>query len=141
MLGRCCCLFLLLLLCGVQCIEQAQARLPETPRFRRFGQEQGVPKSVVAAELDHQGYLWMATEDGLARYDGVEFSLWRHTIGLSGSLPDNMLEDLYIDSGDRVWVASRNGLSVLDAGRKEFERISFTQENISCKLGVRCITT
>ncbi|MBN7136267.1 hypothetical protein A7A76_16100 [Lysobacter enzymogenes] len=139
MLVRCWCL-LLLLLCAASCIEQAQARLPETPRFRRFGQEQGVPKSVVAAELDHQGYLWMATEDGLARYDGVEFSLWRHTMGLSGSLPDNMLEDLYIDAGDRIWVASRNGLSVLGADRKEFERLSFGGANASCSDNVTFVT-
>ncbi|ALN56501.1 histidine kinase-, DNA gyrase B-, and HSP90-like ATPase [Lysobacter enzymogenes] len=140
MLGRCCGLLLLLALCAVQCVEQAQARLPETPRFRRFGQEQGLPKSVVAAELDHQGYLWMATEDGLARYDGVEFTLWRHVIGLSGSLPDNMLEDLYIDSGDRIWVASRDGLSWLGADRKEFERISFDGANANCSDNVTFLT-
>ncbi|MFD1297488.1 ATP-binding protein [Lysobacter gummosus] len=139
MLGRSLCLLLLLLL-GAQFADEAQARLPETPRFRRFGQEQGLPKSVVAMELDHQGYLWIATEDGLARYDGVEFSLWRHTIGLSGSLPDNMLEDLYVDAGDRVWVASRNGLSYLGADRKEFVRISFSGADASCSDDVSYLT-
>ncbi|MGH8081052.1 MAG: ATP-binding protein [Lysobacter sp.] len=139
MLGRSLCL-LLLLLCCAQFANEAQARLPETPRFRRFGQEQGLPKSVVAMELDHQGYLWIATEDGLARYDGVEFALWRHTIGLSGSLPDNMLEDLYVDAGDRVWVASRDGLSYLGAERKEFVRLSFTGDDAACSDDVSYLT-
>ena len=139
MLGRSLCL-LLLLLCCAQFANEAQARLPETPRFRRFGQEQGLPKSVGAMELDHQGYLWIGTEDGLARYDGVEFTLWRHTIGLSGSLPDNMLEDIYVDAGDRIWVASRDGLSVLGADRKEFTRIALTGAEATCSDDVLYLT-
>ena len=139
MLGRSVCL-LLLLLFGAQFAMQAQARLPETPRFRRFGQEQGLPKSVVAMELDRQGYLWIATEDGLARYDGVAFTLWRHTIGLSGSLPDNMLEDVYIDARDRVWVASRDGLSWLGSDRKEFVRVAFRGADASCSDDVSYLT-
>ncbi|MGO1073763.1 ATP-binding protein [Lysobacter sp. CA199] len=139
MLGRSLCL-LLLLLCCAQFATEAQARLPETPRFRRFGQEQGLPKSVVAMELDHQGYLWIASEDGLARYDGVEFALWRHTIGLSGSLPDNMLEDIYVDAGDRIWVASRDGLSYLGADRKEFVRVVFNGADAPCSDNVSYLT-
>ncbi|QWF18295.1 hybrid sensor histidine kinase/response regulator [Lysobacter capsici] len=139
MLGRSLCL-LLLLLFGAQFAMQAQARLPETPRFRRFGQEQGLPKSVLAMELDHQGYLWIATEDGLARYDGVAFSTWRHTIGLSGSLPDNMLEDLYIDASDRIWVASRDGLAWLGSDRKEFVRVAFRGADASCSDDVSYLT-
>ncbi|MEI2456298.1 sensor histidine kinase [Lysobacter firmicutimachus] len=119
---------------------QVEARLPETPRFRRFGQEQGLPKSVVSMDLDHQGYLWIATEDGLARYDGVEFARWRHTIGLSGSLPDNMIEDVYVDARDRVWVASRDGLSWLGRDRKEFVRIAFEGDNARCSDDVSYLT-
>ncbi|MGO1001767.1 ATP-binding protein [Lysobacter sp. CA196] len=134
MLGRCLCLLMLLF------AMQAEARLPETPRFRRYGQEQGLPKSVVSMDLDRQGYLWIATEDGLARYDGVEFTVWRHIIGLSGSLPDNMIEDVYVDGRDRVWVASRDGLSWLGSDRKEFVRVAFEGQDASCSDDVSYMT-
>ena len=69
---------------------------------------------------DHAGYLWLATPDGLARYDGVGFRIWRNIPGDPGSLPGNNVQALHVDAQDRIWIASEaGGLSVLDARRQQ----------------------
>ncbi len=52
----------------------ATAAVPEMPRFRVLDATSGLPSNVVRAMLqDAAGYLWLATSDGLARYDGTAF--------------------------------------------------------------------
>ncbi|MHB8912851.1 MAG: hybrid sensor histidine kinase/response regulator, partial [Lysobacter sp.] len=70
---------------------------------------------------DRAGYLWVATTDGLARYDGVGVRVWRHVPGDPAALPGNYIAAVHVDGKDRVWVAIEGrGLSVLDAGRESF---------------------
>ena len=57
----------------------ALAAVPERPRFRIVGAAQGLPSTEIKAlARDHHGYLWIATADGLARYDGVGMRVWRY---------------------------------------------------------------
>jgi signal transduction histidine kinase/CheY-like chemotaxis protein len=74
--------------------------------FRAFGVADGLPASQVQAiAQDRAGYLWLATPDGLARYDGLAFTVWRHVPGQPGSLPGNAVESVFVDGEDQVWVA------------------------------------
>ena len=71
-----------ILLLALACQGTAHAAVPETPRFRLLGVAEGMPSSSVnALARDRDGYLWVATIDGLARYDGVGFRVWRHVPG------------------------------------------------------------
>src|SRR5688500_10984261 len=99
--------------------EVLEAGVPETPRFRLLGVGDGLPSSkVTALARDRDGYLWIATADGLARHDGVGFRVWRHEPGDPGALPGNNVQALHVDGDDRVWVATEfGGLSVLDRAR------------------------
>jgi len=109
----------LLVLMGV-CSALAQAQVPQRPVFHLSTVGDGLPSATVAAlASDSQGYLWVATFDGLARYDGTEFTVWQHDPRDPSSVAANMLQAMYIDPQDRVWVAG-SGLSVLDAQRKGF---------------------
>ena len=99
-----------------------QATVPEIPRFRLLGAGDGLPSTTIPAlARDRSGYLWMATWDGLARYDGVGFKVWRHDPADPASLPGNVVQALHIDAADRVWVGTENGgLSVMEADRGGF---------------------
>lgn len=104
---------LLALLCG-----GAPASSLDTPQPRQFSVLDGLPSNGInAIAEDRQGYLWIATRDGLARYDGVGFRIWR----VGNGLPGNYLWAVHVDAADRVWVGLRDaGLAMLDAQRRHF---------------------
>lgn len=60
---------------------------------------------------DHKGYMWMATNLGLIRYNGIEAEKYEHRINGSTTNEDN-IEAIYVDSKDVIWIGSRSGLSV-----------------------------
>lgn len=104
------------------CVFRAAAAVPETPRFRIIGPAQGLPSTdIKALARDRAGYLWIATADGLARYDGIGMRVWRHDPADPKSLTGNNVQALHIDQRDRVWVAVEGGgISMLDAQRRTF---------------------
>lgn len=102
-----------LLLAGV-----AGAAVPLLPQPRQISVFNGLPSNRVnGIAEDGQGYLWIATRDGLARYDGVGFRIWRVGEGLR----DNFVWSVHVDARDRVWLGTTSaGLAMLDADRGEF---------------------
>ncbi len=117
MLHRFCMLLVFWLLCL-----NALAAVPERPHFRVLGPAQGLPSTEIKAlARDREGYLWIATADGLARYDGVGMRVWRYDPANPAGLPGNNIQTLMVDAHDRVWAAVEGaGVSVLDAQRHAF---------------------
>ena len=95
---------------------------PQLPFPRQLSVFDGLPSNRInALAEDRQGYLWIATRDGLARYDGVGYRIWRIDDGLG----DNWVWTVYVDPQDRVWIGTQNaGLVMLDAKRRTFTRYS-----------------
>src|SRR5690606_1827726 len=88
----------------------AGAAVPETPRLRIIGAAQGLPSTdFFGLARDRDGYIWIATGDGLARYDGLAMRVWRHEPDDPRSLPGNNVQFVHVDARDRVWVATENG--------------------------------
>ena len=97
---------------------QAVAGLPETPHPRQMSVADGLPSNRInAVTEDRQGYLWIATSDGLARYDGIGYRIWRGEQGLR----DSFIWSVHVDARNRLWIGTGNaGLAVLDADRRGF---------------------
>ncbi len=90
-------------------------------RFERISVENGLSQSWVRAILqDPQGYLWIGTEDGLNRYDGYEFKVFKHDLDDPGSLADSNITALLVDDANRLWVGTLNGLDRYDPGSGDF---------------------
>lgn len=82
----------------------AGAQLPEAFRFTTVD---GLPSNAVHQVVeDRHGYLWFATDDGLARFDGRHFRVWRREQGLV----DNQLLALALDAHDQLWMGSGHGV-------------------------------
>ena len=96
----------------------AWAGLPETPHPRQFTVANGLPSNRInGIAEDQHGYLWIATSDGLARYDGIDFRIWRVEQGLR----DNFVWSVHVDARNRVWIGTRQaGVAMLDASRSRF---------------------
>ena len=100
----------------------ALAAVPERPRFRIIGAAQGLPSTEIRSlARDADGYLWIATADGLARYDGVGMRVWRYDPADPQGLPGNHIQELMVGADNRIWLAVEGGgISVLDAQRRGF---------------------
>ncbi len=98
------------------------AQLYTTPYFQVLGVAVGMPSSRVYKTVqDRDGYLWFGTQDGLARYDGVGFRVYRHDPKDPDSLGGNDVTALFVDRDNRIWCGGEeSGLNMLDAGRSRF---------------------
>ncbi len=121
-------------------VAAAPIALPLKHRFVRFGPEQGLSSIINDLAVDRQGYVWAATSDGLARYDGTSFRFWRRELGVDSSLPDNDLVALALDEDDRVWVASPDHLSMMDRNRRDFVSIRFEGDTAACGRDITTIS-
>src|SRR5271165_5978981 len=76
---------------------------------------EGLPQSsVLAVARTPDGYLWVGTQEGLARFDGVRFTTFDG--GNGAALPDKHITVLMVDGAGRLWVGTRSGLAVLEKG-------------------------
>jgi ligand-binding sensor domain-containing protein/signal transduction histidine kinase len=79
--------------------------------------ENGLPTDdIQAVTQTRDGYLWVGTEDGLARYDGAKFAIFDK---VSGKLPGNFIYCLFEDASGSLWIGTNGGLVRYRAGRFE----------------------
>jgi len=79
-------------------------------RFERISVEDGLSHSTVNCILqDSYGFMWFGTEDGLNRYDGHSFTVYRHNPDDPHSLSHNRVWSLYEDSAGALWVGTYGG--------------------------------
>ncbi|MES2017537.1 MAG: diguanylate cyclase [Pseudomonadota bacterium] len=77
--------------------------------------QQGLPQiSVQAIVQDQQGYLWVGTQAGLARFDGVRFTTY--SPDNEPAMPGIMVRSLMADSAGRLWIGTYKGLAVYENG-------------------------
>src|SRR5690242_16944032 len=69
--------------------------------------------------------MWFGTYDGLNRYDGYGFQVYRNRVGDSSSLIGNAVYTIAGDSHDNLWVGGQKGACVLDSLRKNFTSLKF----------------
>ncbi len=82
-------------------------------RIDRISLEQGLSQSTVNAIIqDRQGFMWFGTEDGLNRYDGYDFVVYKNDPFDSNSISDSRIMCLHEDDGGDIWVGTfRGGLN------------------------------
>lgn len=61
---------------------------------------------------DKDGYVWIASNRGLFRFDGNSYDIYRHEDAVDGSLSDSRVLSVMCDSKGRIWVATANGLNL-----------------------------
>ena len=88
----------------------AAPALTEEPVFRRLTRQQGLPNDVVySLAQDREGFIWIGTVSGLARWDGYRAQLHRPDPNRPGSLPDGWIQALVTDPRGRLWVGTSGG--------------------------------
>src|SRR5882724_12218589 len=83
------------------------------PPITYLGIEQGLSNNAVRCIYqDHKGFMWFGTYDGLNRYDGHDFKVFRNRFNDSTSLINNWIYTINEDHNNNLWVGTRNGVSV-----------------------------
>jgi signal transduction histidine kinase/ligand-binding sensor domain-containing protein/HPt (histidine-containing phosphotransfer) domain-containing protein len=84
-------------------------------KFEHFSREQGLSQSSVQAlYYDKQGFLWAGTSDGLNRFDGYQFNVFRNNSDEFNGLSNSNILSLAEDSNENLWVGTAGGLNRLD---------------------------
>lgn len=78
-----------------------QASFSQSTQTIFYTTKDGLPSSsIYKSVLDSHGFLWIATDNGIAKFDGKNFK----TYSTAQGLPDNEVTDIFIDSNQRIWV-------------------------------------
>jgi PAS domain S-box-containing protein len=85
-------------------------------RFEYVDIEDGLSQnSVFDIAQDKLGFLWFATQDGLNRYDGYSFTIFKPTLSTQNKIAYNDLRKLFFDKDGNIWIGTwGGGLSKLD---------------------------
>jgi signal transduction histidine kinase/ligand-binding sensor domain-containing protein/CheY-like chemotaxis protein len=102
-------------------------------RFERISVDQGLSQSSVFCIFqDSRGLLWFGTEDGLNKYDGYKFTIYRHDHDNPASLSDNYINVIYEDRSGVLWIGTRNGgLNRFDREKEQFTHYMYEANNPS----------
>lgn len=99
--------------------------------FRHYQVENGLSNNAVICSLqDKKGFLWFGTKDGLNRFDGYSFKIFRNIPSDTNSIGSNFIRSLYEDSNGNLWVATERGLYKYNADKESFSLLPFTANNL-----------
>ncbi|MBO9203868.1 MULTISPECIES: hybrid sensor histidine kinase/response regulator transcription factor [Niastella] len=80
---------------------------------------------------DHNGFMWFGTYDGLNRYDGHDFKVFRNVLEDTNSLPHNFIYVITEDSSCNLWIGTGQGIAIYDMVTGKFHLASYQQQNNS----------
>jgi signal transduction histidine kinase/ligand-binding sensor domain-containing protein/CheY-like chemotaxis protein len=114
--------FCAIFICLVLLTAASPAEAGSSHRFRSLRIEDGLSQSIVAdCFQDSRGFLWAATEDGLNRYDGYEFKVFRHDPVDRNSLIYNYVSRIGEDNIGGLWIGTHGqGLDCFDYRGQQF---------------------
>jgi two-component system sensor histidine kinase ChiS len=108
-------------------------------RFVQIGTSEGLSQSVINCILqDRQGFIWIGTQDGLNRYDGYTFKIFRPGSDDPQSINDRWINTLFQDKQGYIWIGTRlGGLNRYDPSTGKFTHFINDPENVSSLISDR----
>lgn len=94
---------------------------PGNQKIEKFVGEQGFFQNTISSiTSDNLGYLWIATPNGLVRYDGYSFEYYYHVYSYPESIPGNKISSLLNDSDGKLWIGTDQGLCLYLTDKEQF---------------------
>jgi ligand-binding sensor domain-containing protein/two-component sensor histidine kinase len=93
--------------------------------FEHYTHQYGLSSPVTSIVQDTFGFLWFGTNDGLNRFDGRQFVVYRANPSDAASPPSDIINDLHVDTTGRIWVATNKGLCYYDYRDALFHQVAY----------------
>lgn len=114
------CFYLLLLFCYVQ----SGYSQPSDLKFQHFNDDKGLSQNTILDLIqDADGYLWIGTANGLFKYDGFRFQVYRNQNTTTNQLVNNIVNTLAVDHNGDIWIGTTRGLSKFNKTKQCFETL------------------
>ena len=127
LIKRVCCLILLILIA-----EHSTSAQFFNLEFDAFSTDNGLSQNhVMSITQDKLGFMWFGTENGLNRFDGNEFKLFRNSDTDLHTIPDNNVHTLLVDHDGVLWIGTNNGVCKYYPETESIERLPMDFTNPS----------
>src|ERR1044072_2270769 len=111
------------------CTAQSQSL---QPRFENYSVRDGLSANFCRDILqDSRGFIWIATENGLNRFDGISFQNFYHNPSDTNSLSGNIIRSLTEMPGGLLVIGTNDGLCVYNINKNRFENYRIKQRELS----------
>ena len=98
---------------------------------RLYTSDSGLPNSQVNDIFqDGRGFVWICTENGLARFDGMDFTTFRFARDRAGALASDLVLTVFEDSRGTLWVGTATGLQTFDPASNSFHRTNLEDPSV-----------
>lgn len=109
-------------------------------KFENYDTTQGISSSTCLEIFeDSEGFLWFGTIDGLNKFNGYDFEIFRPSLTDPNAISNNRINVITEDNTGRLWIGTGSGLNIYDKKQQKFYKVNFTgnksyRENISSLL-------
>jgi len=92
-------------------------------RFESIDSNSGLSQqTVMSIYQDSKGYMWFGTQEGLNKYDGINFTIYQPKYNDSSTISSGWINSISEDAKGNIWVGTRNGVNILDIKTNKFTR-------------------
>jgi signal transduction histidine kinase/ligand-binding sensor domain-containing protein/DNA-binding response OmpR family regulator len=101
-------------------------------RLKNISTSDGLSQSsVIAIHQDKLGQMWFGTRDGLNKYDGSRFTVFRNNLSDKSTISNNDILVIEEDNSGKIWIGTYNGLNCYDPVSNTFKRYLHDKTNNS----------
>ncbi len=103
-------------------------------KFDHLTVENGLSaNTVLCLYQDSRGFLWIGTYNGLNRYDGYKFKIFKNDISDSTSISDNQIRAICEDNKGNLWIGTwTGGLNKFNRDTETFQRYKYSPDSLNC---------
>lgn len=118
-------------------INPFQPLIPSVHAERYYFQHLGLKNklsqsSVLCITQDRNGFMWFGTKDGLNRYDGSNFRIFKHNHSNPHSLGNNNVNSLHENKDGKLWIGTDDGIYIYDPLTETFSKLTCKSQDSLC---------
>ncbi len=103
----------------------------KTIKFEHIGVSEGISQiNITCIFQDSRGFMWFGTRDGLNRYDGYNFIVYRNDPKNNNTISNNFIQNITEDKSGNIWIATQDvGINKFDVRKEQFTRFLHNDRN------------